>query len=187
MLDTHVSVLKAIKAMLSRDGRVVVCSESDINWLRDRGYGEEKGSCLELKPHEALYLLNQGMLEVVDEEGRGRVGEERIVRLGLSKSKRFWTKYLVYRDLRSRGYVVRDGYGIGLDLRVYERGEYKRSSAKYLVLILNEGSPIPLRRLKEYERKARNLGKEPVLAVVERRGEIVYYKISRLPESGRAG
>ena len=58
-----------------------------------------------------------------------------------------WVRYLVYRDLRSRGYVVREGFGLGVDFRVYKRGQYGKSTADYLILGIQEGQPITVENL----------------------------------------
>ena len=49
------------------------------------------------------------------------------------------TQFLIYRDLRNRGYVVKDGFGFGSDFRVYERGHFGEKGAKFLIFGLNEG------------------------------------------------
>ena len=35
----------------------------------------------------------------------------------------------LFRDLKTRGYVVKDGFGFGSDFRVYERGDYGEKGA----------------------------------------------------------
>jgi tRNA-intron endonuclease len=91
-----------------------------------------------------------------------------------------WVKYLTYRDLRSRGYVVREGFGSGVDFRVYERGDYGKDTAKYLVLSVQEGKPISLENLAHAVTQSHSLKKELILTVMNRRGEIVYYSVSKL-------
>ena len=90
-----------------------------------------------------------------------------------------FTKYLIYRDLSSRGYVAKEGFGFGLDFRVYERGEYLKKPAKYVVFGINEGLNIQSRHLYENINSIEKMGKEGIIAVIERRGEIIYYKINR--------
>lgn len=90
-----------------------------------------------------------------------------------------FTKFLIYRDLRSRGYVAKEGFGFGLDFRVYERGEYLKKPAKYVVFGINEGLNIQSRHLYENISSIEKMGKEGIIAVIERRGEIIYYKINR--------
>jgi tRNA-intron endonuclease len=91
-----------------------------------------------------------------------------------------WAKYLIYRDLRSRGYVAREGFGLGIDFRVYERGEYGMATAKNLVLGIQEGQPVSMEDLIRALQNAHSLKKELVLAVLNRRGEVVYYSLSKL-------
>ena len=50
------------------------------------------------------------------------------------------TKFLIYRDLRNRGYVVKDGFGFGSDFRVYERGHFGEKGAKFLILGLTRAN-----------------------------------------------
>jgi tRNA-intron endonuclease len=76
--------------------------------------------------------------------------------------------------------VVREGFGSGVDFRVYERGEYNKDTAKYLILSIQEGKPISLEDLINALKQSQSLKKELVLAVMNRRGEIVYYSVSQL-------
>jgi tRNA-intron endonuclease len=91
-----------------------------------------------------------------------------------------WVNYMVYRDLRSRGYVAREGFGAGIDFRVYERGGYGKDTAPYLVLSTQEGKPIGIEELADALQRCQSQKKELVLAVMNRRGEIVYYSVSQL-------
>jgi tRNA-intron endonuclease len=91
-----------------------------------------------------------------------------------------WVNYLVYRDLRSRGYVVREGFGAEIDFRIYERGAYGKDTASYLVLGTQEGKPLPINDLAATLQQCQSQKKELILAVMNRRGEIVYYSVSQL-------
>jgi tRNA-intron endonuclease len=90
------------------------------------------------------------------------------------------TKFLVYRDLRSRGYVAKEGFGFGNDFRVYERGEYEKKPAKYVIFGINEGTNITARSFSQAIEQIEKMGKEAVVAVIERRGEVIYYKASKM-------
>jgi tRNA-intron endonuclease len=82
--------------------------------------------------------------------------------------------------LRTRGYVVREGFGSGVDFRVYDRGDYSKDTARYLIVSVQEGKPIQIEDLANALTQSLSLKKELVLAVMNRRGEIVYYSISEL-------
>jgi len=90
------------------------------------------------------------------------------------------TKFLIYRDLRNRGYVVKDGFGFGSDFRVYERGDFGEKGAKFLIFGLNEGQQEKMGNLQKKIEEITQMGKEPIIAVIERRGEVIYYKINRM-------
>jgi tRNA-intron endonuclease len=90
------------------------------------------------------------------------------------------TKFLIYRDLKTRGYIVKDGFGFGFDFRVYERGQFGEKGAKFLIFGLNEGQQEKIGTLQKKIEQITQMGKEPVIAVIERRGEVIYYKINRM-------
>jgi len=168
-----------IRGLLREDGVFVPPSE-DIEGLTSRGYGTPKGEGLSLAFYEALYLLGKGILEVRDEKTDKEISFEGLLERARSFNKNAWVKYLIYRDLRSRGYFVREGFGFGVDFRVYKRGEYGKSAAAYLVLGIREGQPIVVEELARILTRVQSLKKSLVLSVISRRGEIVYYSLSRL-------
>jgi tRNA-intron endonuclease len=167
-----------IKGLLAEKG-VRVLRKTDIDELSSRGYGVTEDNGLLLTFYECLYLVEKGVLEVEDKTG-GKEDFRNLLQRYQRVEDEAWVKYLVYRDLRSRGYVVREGFGLGVDFRLYERGEYSKDTAKYLILSIQEGKPVSLEDLTTALRQSHSLKKELVLAVMNRRGEVVYYSVSRL-------
>jgi len=158
---------------------VKVKTKSRVEELKAKGYGIDENGGLLLNFCEALHLLDRGLLEVKDEKGE-KIGFQELLQFAEKKDENVWAKYMVYRDLRSRGYVVREGFGMNVDFRVYDRGDYGKDTAKYLVLTLQEGKPITLEKLTQIVRQCQSLKKELIVAVMSRRGEIVYYSVSQL-------
>jgi len=141
-------------------------------------YGEYVGGRLRLTMAEALYLLERGRVEVFDELGN-RLSFEDLAKRATSKDPKAWLKYLVYSDLRRRGYVVKEGFSERVEFRVYRRGaEVGEEGAKFLVYGVAEGEPLDIDRLHEMVKSARLLRKEPVLAIVNSQGEVCYYEVS---------
>ncbi|MCS7119874.1 MAG: tRNA-intron lyase [Nitrososphaerota archaeon] len=168
-----------IKAFL-KDGDVFVSSHENTESLTSRGYGTQEDDSLKLAFYEALYLVYKGIIEIEDEKTNEKLAFQDLLERFRSKYEDAWTKYLVYRDLRSRGYVVREGFGLGIDFRVYERGEYGKSTADYLILCVKEGQPIPVENLARIIKQSQSMKKMLILSVLSRRGEIVYYSLSQL-------
>jgi tRNA-intron endonuclease len=173
--------LKVIKASL-REKDVIVSSPENVEELASRGYGTKEDKNLVLTLYEALFLMSKGIIEVEIETRKTRKKIDFQILLTHFKAldENAWAKYLIYRDLRSRGYVAREGFGLGIDFRMYERGEYGTATAKYLVLGIQEGQPVSMEELTRALKYVHSLKKNLVLAVLNRRGEVVYYSLSKL-------
>jgi tRNA-intron endonuclease len=158
---------------------VVIADQSSIDALNSRGYGTLENKVFTLTFYEALYLTDKGMLEVKDEKGK-TADFQSLLHCYEGVNENAWVSYMVYRDLRSRGYVAREGFGGGTDFRVYERGGYGKDTAPYLVLSTQEGKPLAINGLADAMQQCQSQKKELILAVMNRRGEIVYYSVSQL-------
>lgn len=160
------------------DGVVKVLEKDRFGELEESGYGSKEGDGLVLRDYEALYLLYARKLDLQGGGGE-QIGFEKMAEVCQGKAGDSWTKFVIYRDLKSRGYVVREGFGFGTDLRVYERGDYPRKPAKYVVFALDEGIEKGMADLQRSVKEMAKMGKEAIIAVIERRGEVIYYKVSR--------
>jgi tRNA-intron endonuclease len=168
-----------LKVVLKENG-VLVPSSEDIEGLKSRGYGTPQNGDIFLSNCEALYLMDKGIIEVKDEKAKTPVTFQQLLDKARTVDEDAWVRYLLYRDLRSRGYVVREGFGLGIDFRVYKRGEYGKSTAEYLVFGIKEGQPVTIEDLARTLTRAQSLKKTLILSVLNRRGEVVYYSLSRL-------
>ena len=173
--------LKIIKASL-REKDVIVSSREDVEELASRGYGTKEDKNLLLTLCEALFLMSKGIIEIETEtrKTRKKINFQQLLSQYKTFDENAWAKYLIYRDLRSRGYVAREGFGLGIDFRMYERGEYGTATAKYLILGIQEGQPVSMEELTRALKYVHSLKKNLVLAVLNRRGEVVYYSLSKL-------
>jgi len=154
---------------------------SDKTMIHDldlKGFGEIENEKLFLKQFETLYLLYTKRL--ILKKGKKQVDFDSFMGLCQKIDPEILTRFLIYRDLRNRGYVVKDGFGFGFDFRVYERGQFGEKGAKFLVFGLNEGQQEKMGTLQKKVEEITQMGKEPIIAVIERRGEVIYYKINRM-------
>ena len=161
-----------------KSGRITVDDPGRSSELEQLGYGEKDGKQHVLKDHEALYLIFSKKLHLKDDRG-GQVSFDRLAEEAQRRAEDSWSRFIIYRDLRSRGYVAKDGFGFGTDLRVYERGDFPRKAAKYVVFVLDEGAETSIDDLRDSVKQITKMGKEAIVAVVERRGEVIYYKVTR--------
>ena len=161
------------------DKGITISEQSNIDALSSRGYGTLENKVFTLTFYESLYLLDKEMLEIKREKGK-TVDFQSLLHYYETQNDNAWVNYLVYRDLRSRGYVVREGFGGGINFRVYERGSYGKDTAPYLIMGTQEGKPLPVNDLADALSKCKSQKKELILAVINRRGEIVHYSVSPL-------
>ena len=166
-----------IEVRLEAGGKILVEEDRAQDTLRTKGFGDREDVEYILKPYEALYLVYAKRLTFKD---KIEMTFDSLFEMLLKYDKNIMTKFLVYRDLRSRGYVAKEGFGFGNDFRVYERGEYEKKPAKYVIFGINEGTNTSAKNFSKAIGQIEKMGKEAVVAVIERRGEVIYYKASKM-------
>ena len=173
--------MEIISTVYTEDG-IAVPARNEADSLYQDGYGSllGDGRLLKLRPCEVLYLVERRRIAVIDEGSRRKLVFQELLWRFTSDDLHIWTRYLVYRDLRSRGFVVRDGAGPDVEFLVYQRGSYGRRPPRYLVHAVWEGEPESIGRLREVLEAAEADGLTLRLAVIDRRGEIVYYTLSEI-------
>ena len=158
--------------------QICVSDKNMIHELDQKGYGEIEKEKLFLQDFETLYLLYTKQL--ILKKNRKNINFDSYMGICQKTNSEILTKFLIYRDLRNRGYVVKEGFGFGSDFRVYERGHFGEKGAKFLIFGLNEGQQEKIGNLQKKIEDITQMGKEPIIAVIERRGEVIYYKINRM-------
>ncbi len=158
--------------------RIRILSEEVIHAFSSDGFGDQEPDGYNLKPFEALYLVATEKLVV--REGRNKLDFDTLLESYQKVDPNAFSKYLIYRDLRTRGYVPKDGFGFGIDFRVYDRTHFGVKGSKFLVFGFSEGHRENAGSFQKKINEMARMGKKPVIAIIERRGEIIYYKINNL-------
>lgn len=173
--DLHADDRKIV-ARLNGD-RIEAEKNEQSGKLLSKGYGSEdpEKRLITYSYPEALYLVESGRMRVLTDDGR-ELDFNQLLELLKPLDENLWRDYVVYRDLRGRRYVVRNGVNQELRFRVFERGKYGKEPAKYLVAPVMEGKNVLVERLLEWLSACRKMRKELVIAVVDRRNEVIYYK-----------
>jgi tRNA-intron endonuclease len=150
--------------------------------LYEQGYfGHPYGRGLELSLVEAAYLLDRSRIRVFSDEGELEFQE--FFQLSSSLEKGFEFRYVVYKDLRERGYYVQPGRP---DFRVYPRGGHPgKTAAEFYVYVISERMPLSLREILEPLRLAGQMRKRLMLAVVDEESDITFYEAREKSMEGR--
>ncbi len=113
---------------------------------------------------EGLYLLDKGVIRVVDKPGGREISREKFVKRASESYENFLPKYLVYKALRDNGYVVTPGIKFGCDFAVYEHGP-GIDHAPYLVSVKLPGEAVSATDIVRAGRLATTVRKKFIIAI----------------------
>ncbi|MHA1976142.1 MAG: tRNA-intron lyase [Candidatus Hodarchaeales archaeon] len=136
---------------------------------------------LSLDPEEILLLLDRGRIVLKNSITNENIAAEDLVVHFSKHNSRFWSRYLVYKDLRNRGYVVSIGTRITAPFRIYSRGgKPGESVSKTVIYPIPEGEDVDLDLLDQIVKQAKIDRKKLLLSVIDRLGDVTYYQASQL-------
>jgi len=107
---------------------------------------------------------------------------ERIIKKEiLEKIKLFiqsnFDKYLVFKDLINKNFVVKSGLKYGAHFRIYLKKDFEnKEHSKYLVYVLNAKELIKSEEIISLFRIAHSVKKRVIFAFIDEEGSIVYYE-----------
>jgi len=163
----------------------LVSDPADASTLQNKGHFGESlaGGALRLDYLEAVYLQETGRVELNRDGEPVRI--EELLRLASQAEPSFDVKYLVYRDLRSRGYVLHSADGF-IDFTVLPRGGVPgKTPAKYWARALSERTVFDLGALSRLLEQVSRARKKLLLSLVDEESDITYYLVKQVEPQGR--
>jgi len=163
-------------------GEKVIVTGSEADSFEFRGYGRKKRKGvkgereykLKLSLEEAAFLLEAGKI-VIKKDKELELTLEDFFKHALDIYPNFGARYIVYKDLKERGYVVQPGK---VDFWLYPRGAKPGAKpARHFIRILSEREFLSMKELGAILVLARNMRKEPIIAVVDDESDITYYEV----------
>ncbi len=103
----------------------------------DKFYGYQDEDSLRLSLYEALYLVENDILEVEDIKNDKDLDREELFSIAKKEGEGFETKYDVYKDLRDRGLIPKTGFKYGAPFRAYS-ADPDEKHAEYIVQPVDE-------------------------------------------------
>ncbi|MDR0523443.1 MAG: tRNA-intron lyase [Candidatus Methanoplasma sp.] len=169
-----------------REDHVAVSDQKEGSQIYNRGnFGYPVGGGgVELDLIEALFLLEAGRLEVV--RSGSPMSFEDLLSHSSSVVDGFDIAYIVYRDLRRRGFIVRAESG-AFDLSVFPRGcNLSNSRPAYMVRAVSERAVPDISSFSGEASAVRGAGKQLLYGVVDEEGDLTYYIMSIRDPRGSA-
>ncbi len=132
---------------------------------------------LQLSLLEALYLVDKGKIKILTTNKKPLTFEQ-ILKKAKKIEPNFWIRYVVFSDMRTRGYIVKTALKFGADFRVYDRGvKPGEDHAKWVVYPAHEGSTLTWYDFAAKNRVAHSTKKRLLMGVVDDENDVTYYEI----------
>lgn len=159
--------------------------DKDYDRFLEKSYGKLQKDRLELGFVETLYLLEKKKIRLT-REGKS-FSFRKMIEFALKKDKRIHEKYIVYKDLRDRGLVVKTGFKFGCDFRVYKRGVIVKKGpkapsehTKWIVYAVPEDYACAFQELSRAVRLAHSIRARMLWAIVDNESDVTYMEVTRL-------
>lgn len=166
--------IKEFKAVFSGE-RVFSNAKDAFDLYSKSRFGEHSNGKVYYSLVEAAYLLERKKLQLFD--GKKKLTFNAFLEKAKKLEPNFWTRYCVFRDMRSRGYIVKTALKFGADFRVYERGiKPGEEHAKWILFPVYETSSLTWHEFAAKNRVAHSTRKNLLIGIVDDEGDVTYYQ-----------
>jgi tRNA-intron endonuclease len=174
-----------VNVILGPDGTVRLTDPAEASAVYGKGYFGTPGTDgdLRLDRYESVYLSEMGRIEVPTAT-RGHPAWSAIFRRAVRADPGFAVRYLVYRDLRQRGYVVRANVPPVAFAVLPRGGVLNKTPSRFWVEALSERVPFDLARIFELADRAQGARRTLWLALVDEESDLTYYHVRRPAPTG---
>ncbi len=174
-----------MSATAGPDGSARIRDPAEASAIHAKGYfgSLEPAGVLALDRFDAVYLAEMGRIEVLDARGHVIRWPE-LFRRAARSDPGFGVRYLVYRDLRQRGYVVRASPPPVAFAVLPRGGVLNKTPSKFWVEAVSERAPFDLGRLFELADRTRSAKKSLLIGVVDEESDLTYYRVRRPTPNG---
>jgi len=139
-------------------------------------FGESKEGKILYSLVEVLYLLEKDKVSVVENNKKLNVKE--FTKKAIKHEPNFLVRYVVFKDMRNRGYVVKTALKFGADFRVYDRGiKPGEDHAKWILYPVRETEVLTWYGFSAKNRVAHSTRKRLLIAVVDEETDTTYYEV----------
>jgi tRNA-intron endonuclease len=169
--------MAAIKANLISE-KITSNSSEAQNLFSSQRFGEKIGEKIFYSLSEALFLIEGKKMEIANFQNK-KLSKKEIMKKFQKIDKKFKTKYLVFKDLRKKGYIVKTALKFGAEFRVYEKGKkIGKDHAKWILFPVSETNSLTWHDFSAKNRVAHSTKKNLLIAIVDEEGDVSYYEVS---------
>ncbi len=147
------------------------------NLFASEKFGEKTGEKIFYSLSETLYLIQNKKLELLNHQNR-KITEKEILKKFERIDKKFKVKYMVFRDLRKKGYIVKTALKFGAEFRIYEKGKKTgKKHSKWILFPVSENQTMTWQDFSAKNRVAHSTKKNLLIAIVDDENSVSYYEV----------
>ncbi len=168
--------MKKIQAYIT--GEIISSNTAEAHSLYKKScFGEPKNGKIHYSLSEVLFLVEKEKMEVFS--GKKKIPKKDLINKFRRIDKKIQIKYLVFKDLREKGYIVKTALKFGAEFRVYDKGARPgKKHAKWIVFTEHESKKLTWHEFSAKNRIAHSTKKKLLLAIIDEEGDITYYEVS---------
>lgn len=156
--------------------KIVSSSTEAFSLFEKSSFGEKISNKIEYSSFEALFLIDQERMQIFSNSRPLSI--DSIMKKLKRKDKNIEQKFLVYKDLRRKGYILKTALKFGADFRVYNKGSRPgKSHAPWLLFIAKESKPLSWSEFAARNRVAHSTNKKLIVALIDEESSISYYQV----------
>lgn len=169
--------MEKIKAVLMSE-KVFTTSPEAFSLFESQRFGEKSGEKIFYTFQETLFLMENKKLDIYDSKDK-KITEKDLMKKFEKLDKKFKIKYLVFRDLRQKGYIVKTALKFGAEFRVYEKGKkLGEDHSKWILFPVSETQQMTWQDFSAKNRVAHSTNKKLLIGVVDDENRVSYYEVN---------
>lgn len=169
---------EVIKGSFANERVLAELNDNSRSLYDQSRYGEPYENKMQYSLVEASYLIEKGKLKSFDNKNK-EISYDKFIKLAGEIEPKFWIRYCVYRDMRSRGYIVKTALKFGADFRVYDRGiKPGEDHAKWILYPVHETEVFSWYEFSAKNRVAHSTKKHLLIGCVDEEGDVTYWELS---------
>ncbi len=166
-----------VKAFVTKDRVLTEVSDAAQDLYHSAGYGIilDDGR-VQLSLSESLYLFEKNKIVLIDSRNK-LIDKEKFIKKASRLESKFWVRYIVFKDMRNRGYIIKTALKFGADFRVYDRGvKPGEDHARWIVYPVQEGEKFTWFDFAAKNRVAHSTKKRLMMGVVDDENDVTYWE-----------
>jgi tRNA-intron endonuclease, archaea type len=152
-------------------------NNSQKNKLISKGFGYKINLDYYLDLFEGFYLFEKNKIKIKD-TNKKIISKKELIEICNNKIRCFEDKYIVFKEYRDCGKIIKDGAIFGFDFRVYKNS--KEHTHTQEVIDVKQTYKDTMKDIIKSERLANSINAKYILVIIDNQKKIIKIKIERI-------